>query len=232
MTFVLKGTIGIYLYLIAVIALIETIIQLIRIIRLAATSREKKVAKQKKHKRNENFVFTDDVLSGDYQDEIEFVSPQIDEAQPAASKPVYAAAATDGDGFADIWQGDLDAELQDSYNKEEEASAATSEGEDASMQDGPKQEEEQPRTVIYTAKTVYNGPRDAFIDTLADEQKVEFYKVFLEKSRGNLPPVPVYILNGKNESFFQSIFVHLNSFRDLISDGLLDKIYQQVINLR
>ena len=83
-------------------------------------------------------------------------------------------------------------------------------------------------TVTYTYKAIYNGPSDAFMDTLTDQEKIEFVQIFLEKSKGKLPNIPEYVIGGDNSQFFPAIFVRLNRFRNLLSDGLLAKIYKQI----
>ncbi len=75
---------------------------------------------------------------------------------------------------------------------------------------------------------VYAGETDAFIETLTDSEKVEFYETFIRKSKGEVKGVPDYKIDEKNEDFFSSVFVHINRFRSLISDTLLGKMYKQL----
>ncbi|MCD8308292.1 MAG: hypothetical protein LUD19_00440 [Clostridia bacterium] len=73
-------------------------------------------------------------------------------------------------------------------------------------------------------KPVYDGPSDSFIETLSDEEKCEFKKVFLD----NKPPVsgvPAYEVGGDNSKFFSAMFANLSRTRNLVSDGLMSKIY-------
>lgn len=82
-------------------------------------------------------------------------------------------------------------------------------------------------TIIYNVKTIYNGPTDAFIDTLTAEEKVEFAKIFLE-NKSQSPTSVKYELGEANEDFFTDIFINLSSSRTLLSKGLLNKIYKHL----
>jgi hypothetical protein len=100
----------------------------------------------------------------------------------------------------------------------------------AIKQSKPDDVEEKTKTIVYNVKTVYNGPTDEFIDTLTDEEKVEFSKAFIEKSKGGFEGLPDYVVNGDNEEFFTTLFACLNSNRKRLSNGLLHKIYLKVTN--
>ncbi len=82
--------------------------------------------------------------------------------------------------------------------------------------------------VVYTAKEVYHGPTDSFIARLSESEKIEFSKLFLEKINGPYANVPDYVVGGDNKDFFTSIFIYLGKFRSLISDGLMNKIYNEL----
>lgn len=82
--------------------------------------------------------------------------------------------------------------------------------------------------VVYTAKEVYHGPSDSFIARLSESEKIEFSKLFLEKINGPYANVPDYVVGGDNKDFFTSIFIYLGKFRSLISDGLMNKIYNEL----
>lgn len=82
--------------------------------------------------------------------------------------------------------------------------------------------------VVYTAKEVYHGPTDSFIARLTDSEKIEFAKLFLEKINGSYANLPDYVVGGDNKEFFSSIFVYLGKFRSIISDGLMNKIYNEL----
>ena len=90
------------------------------------------------------------------------------------------------------------------------------------------EEEPQAEPIVYTPRPlIYNGPTDEFIDTLATEEKIEFSKAFLDKTKGELPTdMPEYELGGNNEEFFLAIFMNLGKFRTILSAKLLRKIYK------
>lgn len=133
------------------------------------------------------------------------IAPAVTEPVPVEPVPVYPAVS---------------------------AETAESEPEQLSLLEGQKAPEPQPapeeRTMVYTYKAIYNGPTDDFINTLEDSEKIEFVQVFLEKSRGKVSGVPDYVIGGENADFFPAIFVHLNRFRNILSDGLIAKIYKQL----
>ena len=75
---------------------------------------------------------------------------------------------------------------------------------------------------------IYSGPRDAFIDTLSNEERIEFAKTFIERKNGDIQGVPEYKLDGNNDKFFQSLFIYYSRVRGLVSDGLMNKFYEKV----
>ena len=103
-------------------------------------------------------------------------------------------------------------------------------GEQLEISDIPGEEGEEPEAqpYVYTPRPlIYNGPTDKFIDTLATEEKIEFCKAFIDKTKGDLPTdMPEYELGGNNEQFFLAIFLNLGKFRQLLSAKLLRKIYR------
>ena len=82
--------------------------------------------------------------------------------------------------------------------------------------------------VVYTAKEVYRGPTDSFMSRLTDSEKIEFSKLFLEKINGSFANVPDYVIGGDNKEFFSSIFIYLGKFRPMLSDGLMNKFYNEL----
>ena len=73
---------------------------------------------------------------------------------------------------------------------------------------------------------IYNGPSDEFINTLSNDQKIEFSRVFLERQNGNLGFIPEYIVGGSNDRFFNSVFIYFARLRSVVSDGLFNKMYE------
>ena len=69
---------------------------------------------------------------------------------------------------------------------------------------------------------------DAFLRTLTPAEKREFNKVFLA---GKAPAfLPQYKVGSNNDKFFDSIFVYLGKTRTLMSDELLGKIYDYMMD--
>lgn len=87
------------------------------------------------------------------------------------------------------------------------------------------------QNVVYNVNTIYNGPIDSFIRKLTNEQRVEFAKVFLERNCGNLNCIPDYIVGGDNSRFFSAVFIYYAHVRDLVSDGLMGKLYEEKATL-
>ncbi|MGN0823812.1 MAG: hypothetical protein ACI4MB_01945 [Candidatus Coproplasma sp.] len=69
---------------------------------------------------------------------------------------------------------------------------------------------------------------DPFIDKLTDEERAQFFDVFVNRNQGKFTTIPVYKLNENNADFFPAVFVHINRMRDLCSDSLLAKIYREI----
>ena len=72
----------------------------------------------------------------------------------------------------------------------------------------------------------YTGKNfDAFIATLADDERDEFIDLYVLKSKGAMPEIPTYEVGGENKDFFKKVFIFLGLYRDKISSALLSKIY-------
>ncbi|MCD8285907.1 MAG: hypothetical protein LUD50_01590 [Clostridia bacterium] len=83
-------------------------------------------------------------------------------------------------------------------------------------------------SVIYNVHSLYNGPSDKFIAKLTNDEKVEFAKVFLERVDGPLTVIPEYKIGGDNTKFFTNVIIYYARVRDLISDSLMDKLYEEI----
>ncbi|MDE6001070.1 MAG: hypothetical protein K2G96_01925, partial [Clostridia bacterium] len=84
----------------------------------------------------------------------------------------------------------------------------------------------------YKVNTVYQGPSDEFMRKLTNDEKIEFSMTFIEKSKGDIGKVPDYVIGGDNKKFFSSVFIYLGRVRNLISDGLLNKMYKELNMLK
>lgn len=120
---------------------------------------------------------------------------------------------------------DEDADIADSDDEYAFGSAAPSYTAPALADSTPVVET---RNVVYNVNTIYNGPLDNFIKKLNNEQKVEFAKVFLERQVGNLSAIPDYVVGGENSQFFSSVFIYFARVRNIVSDGLMNKLYEEV----
>ncbi|MCM1546481.1 MAG: hypothetical protein NC033_05535 [Clostridiales bacterium] len=88
----------------------------------------------------------------------------------------------------------------------------------------PLEEPEEPTRTVY----IYGGATDEFMDTLTDNEKVEFVELFIKKSKGTVNGVPDYSIDGDNSDFFPAVFVHINRYRNIVSDALMAKMYKQL----
>lgn len=91
----------------------------------------------------------------------------------------------------------------------------------------PLEQPEEPEEITRTVY-IYGGATDEFMDTLTDNEKVEFVELFLKKSKGTVNGVPDYQIDGDNSDFFPAVFVHINRYRNIVSDALMTKMYKQL----
>ncbi len=80
---------------------------------------------------------------------------------------------------------------------------------------------------VYNVETLYNGPTDDFIKKLSNAEKIEFAQVFLERSKVALNNVPDYVVGGNNSKFFSQVFIYYGRIRDYVSDGLMNRLYEE-----
>ncbi|MGN0805140.1 MAG: hypothetical protein ACI4MS_07130 [Candidatus Coproplasma sp.] len=69
---------------------------------------------------------------------------------------------------------------------------------------------------------------DKFLATLSEDEKNEFNEVFVAKSKGKIGNIPEYKVGEDNSDFFPAVFVYINRIRNICSDELLAKIYNQL----
>jgi hypothetical protein len=93
-----------------------------------------------------------------------------------------------------------------------------------------KQRRKAERQAANGGAPLYDGPTDSFIETLDDSEKIEFQQVFLNKSKGNVSCLPDYKVGEDNQGFFDSFFIYLGTLQKSVSDSLLQKVYQRVVN--
>lgn len=103
---------------------------------------------------------------------------------------------------------------------------------DYAFDDGPESGAQvETRNVYYNLNTIYNGPSDNFIRKLNNEEKIEFARLFLERTNENLSMIPDYAVGGDNTKFFSAIFIYLSRVRNVVTDGLMNKMYEEVTRL-
>ena len=66
---------------------------------------------------------------------------------------------------------------------------------------------------------------DMFISSLTPAERDEFDRLFISRIYGENKRLPSYQIGGDNREFFSKIFVFMGRYRNVISEGLLEKIY-------
>lgn len=74
----------------------------------------------------------------------------------------------------------------------------------------------------------YNGPTDEFIQKLSDEEKTEFAQLFIDNKAVKIANMPDYVVGGDNSRFFSFLFIYFPRIRNIVTDGLINKFYEQV----
>ncbi len=229
-------TVGLNIYLIIFWLVVAVIISAVRVGRVGVL---KEKAREQKDAR---IRFEDTTMSSQTEQQTELVSdttvyaaPVVAEAQPEEAEAQPEAQAEEVKEEPAEEKSEQTSETEETVETTEETTSdepeqltmdvPVAEG-DETPADEPAPVEEYHAVVYKAPVLVYDGPTDEFIDTLTVEQKIEFSKVFLEKSKGVLPAgMPDYEVGEDNREFFPSIFIHLGRFRAMLSSGLLRKIY-------
>ncbi len=73
---------------------------------------------------------------------------------------------------------------------------------------------------------------DAFFSSLTPAEKEEFDRLFISRVYGENKRLPAYRIGADNREFFTKIFVFMGRYRNIISDGLLEKIYNYSNSIR
>ncbi|MDE7301035.1 MAG: hypothetical protein K2N47_02585 [Clostridia bacterium] len=219
LTFFTEGvTAGLYLYAFEVFMLIQLINAIGRTV--AATSRYKKYEAEKDH-----VEATIEINDSTYAEQaVANAAPA-----PAADEQAYsyqpnmfnenpyaeAAPAANGNDYNNY-------NAQNNYN--------TQNGQQMSFDEAPDNFAYNNQQANYgqTYGQQYTGQSDPFMDTLTDSEKQEFSDIFILKTKGFVRGVPEYQFNAMNEDFFPAVFVHINRYRTICSDGLLGKMYKQL----
>ncbi len=84
----------------------------------------------------------------------------------------------------------------------------------------------QPAPAYYDTPVSAGYVPDAFLNGLNAAERDEFTKLFISRIYGENKRLPVYTVGGDNREFFTKIFVFMGRYRNVISDSLLEKIYE------
>ena len=205
-------TVGVCLYLALIFVVLNLIINIVRLALVPA--QRKAAARQQKSEMQ----LSDEGIASEEEEQTDLIGDEM----PVAPYPVYA----DGELISAPATEPV-AEQQPAPAEETDEQLAIS---SIPAYDEPESApEEAPREpVVYSpAPVIYNGPTDEFLDTLTTEEKIEFSKAFIDKTKGALPAkMPEYEIGGSNDDFFPAIFINLGRFRAMLSSSLLRKIYK------
>lgn len=221
LTFFAEGvTAGLYLYAFEVFMLIQLINAIGRTV--AAISRYKKYEVEKDH-----VAATIEINDTTYAEQA------VASAAPAAEEQAYSYQPN---FFGENpYEETASTTNGNDYNNNPQNNYTTQNGQQMSFDEAPdnfggyNQQPNYGQPYAQTnAQQSYNGMTDSFMDTLTDSEKQEFSDIFLMKNKGFVRGVPDYQLNASNEDFFPAVFVHINRYRTICSDGLLGKMYKQL----
>ena len=202
-TFIVKSaSLGFFGYVLAVVALLQFIINLVRL--LIFSSKKKKAARQKSKT-------TATVVAGDA------VAENADEAEAKRDRKAEKRAAKEAKKAEK-------AAAKAAKNQPVEETAAE-ETETAAAEAAPIVQKNDDPTV-YVVEPTYEGPVDDFIKKLTNAERIEFAYCFIEKNL-ILPNVPEYVVGGNNQKFFASVFIYWARISNRVSDGLMNKLYEQ-----
>lgn len=73
---------------------------------------------------------------------------------------------------------------------------------------------------------------DMFLSSLTPAERDEFDRLFVSRIYGDNKRLPAYTIGGDNREFFTKVFVFMGRYRNVISDSLLEKIYNYSSSLK
>ncbi|MDE6373152.1 MAG: hypothetical protein K2L72_01500, partial [Clostridia bacterium] len=138
--------------------------------------------------------------------------------QPVYEQPAYEQASYEQPAYEEpVYEQPLSDEYLNEYNSAYNPPVAE-------PLSAPLEEPAEPTPTVY----IYGGATDDFMNTLTDTEKVEFVEVFIKRSKGVVKGVPDYVIDADNSDFFPAVFVHINRYRNIVSDALMSKMYKQL----
>ncbi|MBD5631731.1 MAG: hypothetical protein HDP34_00675 [Clostridia bacterium] len=213
MAFVIEGySAKLLAYVLAVVAVLALVINVIRLV--AYIKKKKKAAKKAKQQQQAQssvIAYTSPVTTEVTEEKKVDKKAEKKAAKQAAkdAKEAEKAAARDA--------------------KEAEAAAKKAEKEEAEKAAAfaPLADRKEKEETVYTVEKMYDGPVDDFIKKLSNAEKIEFAQVFLERNKVSLNNVPDYVVGGNNSKFFSQVFIYYGRVRDYVSDGLMNRLYEE-----
>lgn len=213
---IIKGlTSGVYLYFLAVILLIEVINAIARTV--AANKRCKKYAKSVAAAPAET---TEPALP-----EPAFAA-ETAEPEPVYVEQPYIVPQYEEPAYEEPVAEEVEEPVEEEPVVSEEPLDYTQPIDYTPIPEEPAEAPEP--TVIHEPVYFYAGDTDEFMETLTDAEKIEFAEVFIKRNKGTVNGVPAYAVGGDNDDFFPAVFVHVNRFRNIVSDSLMTKMYKQL----
>lgn len=215
MAFVIKDySAKLIAYVLAVVVVLALIINIIRLV--IFNKKKKKAArkaKQQQQAQAEVTAYTSPAAT-------EVNEPENKKVDKKAEKKAAKQAAKDAKVAEKAAARDA---------KEAEAAAKKAEKEEAAKAAAfaPLSDRKQKEESVYTVEKLYDGPVDDFIKKLSNAEKIEFAQVFLERSKVALNNVPDYVVGGNNTKFFSQVFIYYGRVRDYVSDGLMNRLYEE-----
>ena len=146
--------------------------------------------------------------------------------QPAEEAPAAEETAEEKpfDFEQTQYDGNFNREYTD-YTRQQEAAQAQAQQQPYGYSEFTQQ---QPYAQTYAPQGGYspNGyVPDAFLNSLTTAERDEFTRLFISRIYGENRRLPVYRVGEDNREFFTKIFVFMGRYRNVISDSLLEKIY-------
>lgn len=224
---------GIYLYALIVIMVLQL---LNAAFRTAVANRRFKKGKLAPAAATQEVMVIEDPAFAEAEPEPVYAQPAYYE-QPAEAEPVYEQPAPVIEEQPAPAYAEQPAPVYTEQPANEEiAPAYTEYAQPAPVYEEPvvlaeplsEPVEQQPAQPKVNTVYIYSGDTDEFLDTLTDKEKYEFVDIFLKKSKGNVNGVPEYHINDDNSDFFPAVFVHINRYRNVVSDSLMSKMYKQL----
>lgn len=228
------GKVGIYMYFTAVLVLLTFIVEIIRY--CVGKAKVKAYRKEQEESfKNETIILEDETLA---EEGAETAAEEV--AEPATEEVAEPAETTEEQtNFLGEESTSTTEEVEEPVAQEPVAEEPETTGEQLSIMDTQIEEEvAEPvaeESVENTAFTLFGQDAtqetqsiDPFIDKLTDEERAQFYDVFIHRNKGKFATIPAYEINGDNSDFFPSVFVHINRMRNICSDSLLAKIYKEI----